>query len=364
MTKSKQPQNTESTPAGDEPLLSIENLHVEYLSLRGRVRAVDGVSFSIRPGEVIGLAGESGSGKSTIAQAILRILQPPAVITGGKILFKGHDVLSMSDDQLEKFRWQDVSMVFQSAMNALNPVMTVGDQIVDAIKAHDKSVSDRKARERAAEMLEIVGIEKNRIDSFPHQLSGGMRQRAVIAIALVLNPPLMIMDEPTTALDVVVQREIMAKIAELKERLGFSILFITHDLSLLVEISDRIAIMYAGQIIEMANARELFDTPLQPYTQGLMSSFPSLTGERVKLTGIQGSPPDMISPPSGCRFHPRCPKRMLMCDQVVPRFGEAQPSHFVACHLYPESRPEHYEPSQLDPHPQALALQNPERIVS
>jgi peptide/nickel transport system ATP-binding protein len=323
-------------PNAGAPLIRIEDLTVQYLSPRGPVRAVDGVSFDIRPGEVIGLAGESGSGKSTIAQAILRILQPPAVITGGKVIFEGKDVLDMSDDQLAGFRWRDVSMVFQSAMNALNPVMTIGEQIVDAIQAHEPMPA-RKARDRAAELLEIVGIEAARIDSYPHQLSGGMRQRAVIAIALALNPPLMIMDEPTTALDVVVQKEIMHTISRLKEELGFSILFITHDLSLLVEISDRIAIMYAGLIVELAEARELFEHPLHPYTHGLMSSFPALTGPRVKLKGIPGAPPDMVDPPQGCRFAPRCPKRFEPCG-IDPIFAEARPGHWVACHLYPESR--------------------------
>jgi peptide/nickel transport system ATP-binding protein len=224
-------------------------------------------------------------------------------------------------------------MVFQSAMNALNPVMKIGDQIVDTIQAHER-VSRREARDRAAELLRTVGIDTRRLTAYPHELSGGMRQRAVIAIALALNPPLMIMDEPTTALDVVVQKEIMEQIVDLKDRLGFSILFITHDLSLLVEFSTRIAIMYAGEIVELAAARELFDNPLHPYTQGLMTSFPSLTGPKHHLTGIPGSPPDMLRPPSGCRFHPRCAQVKPMHAQVVPRLREAAPGHYVACHLY------------------------------
>ena len=316
------------------PLLDVRDLQVEYLTSRGPVRAVDGVSFAIRPGEVFGLAGESGSGKSTVAHAITRILHPPAVISGGEIRFRDRDVLAMSDADLGRFRWREVSMVFQSAMNALNPVMTVGDQIVDTIVSHE-GVSRREARGRAAALLDVVGIESRRLDAYPHQLSGGMRQRAVIAIALALNPPLMIMDEPTTALDVVVQQEILQQIEELKDRFGFSILFITHDLSLLVEFSDRIAIMYAGQIVESAPARVLFDTPLHPYTQGLMSSFPALTGERQRLTGIPGSPPDMLHPPTGCRFHPRCAQVRPMHTRVVPILREAAPDHFVACHLYP-----------------------------
>lgn len=330
-----QAANTASRKSAGETLIQIENLKVEYLAGRGSVRAVDGVSLSIAKGEVVGLAGESGSGKSTIAQAIMRILQPPAVITGGRVMFGGKDVLQMSDRELKDFRWEKVSMVFQSAMNSLNPVMTIGDQIMDAIQVHRK-VSADKAREQAREMLRIVGIEPDRIDSYPHELSGGMRQRAVIAIALVLQPPLMIMDEPTTALDVVVQREILAKITELRNEFGFSILFITHDMSLLVEISDRIAIMYAGEIVEMGPSRDIFENPLHPYTQGLMASFPALTGPRKELQGIPGSPPDLISPPSGCRFHPRCPRRMEICDKVHPRLIEHTPGHFVACHLYPQ----------------------------
>ena len=366
--------NGKTAPTGHAPierevLLRIENLKVEYLAGRGSVRAVDGVSFTVGKGEVIGLAGESGCGKSTVAQAIMRILGPPAIITGGEVIFEGKDILSMSDREIRKFRWDSVSMVFQSAMNSLNPVSTIGDQIIDGIQAH-RRVSEAEARDMASELLEIVGIERERIDSYPHQLSGGMRQRAVIAIALALQPPLMIMDEPTTALDVVVQREILAKITELREKFGFSIIFITHDMSLLVEISDRIAIMYAGQIVELAQARELFDTPLHPYTEGLMASFPALTGPRRVLEGIPGSPPDLISPPSGCRFHPRCPKRMLICDKAMPKLGEEHPGHQVRCHLHEASRPDTYDPALLEPHPQTVmrekvrAGQNPERSVS
>jgi peptide/nickel transport system ATP-binding protein len=255
------------------------------------------------------------------------------LITGGQALFNGDDILDMDDRELEQFRWRDMSIVFQSAMNSLNPVMTVGEQIMDVIDAH-LHLPAKESRDRAAFLLDLVGIDTQRLTAYPHELSGGMRQRAVIAIALALNPQLMIMDEPTTALDVVVQREILQQIEELKEKMGFSILFITHDLSLLVEFSTRIAIMYAGEIVETAPAQELFSNPLHPYTQGLMNSFPSLSGPKVKLTGIPGAPPDMVKPPSGCRFHPRCALVKPMHTQVVPKLHEVSAGHFVACHLY------------------------------
>lgn len=315
-------------------LLDIHDLKVNYLTADGVVKAVDGVSFTIQPGEVVGLAGKSGSGKSTIAHAILRILHPPALITGGQALFEGLDILKMGETELEQFRWKKISIVFQSAMNALNPVMKIRDQITDVMLHH--GMSKAEAGRRAVELFDLVGIEPARLDAYPHQLSGGMRQRVVIAIALSLNPPLLMLDEPTTALDVVVQKDILAQITLLREKLGFSILFITHDLSLLVEISTHISIMYAGEIVEKAPARELFDYPGHPYTLGLINSFPSISGLKQKLSGIPGSPPNLINPPSGCKFHPRCARVLPICSQVDPVTKLISPNHSLACHLYDE----------------------------
>jgi len=312
-----------------EALVELQDLTVEYVLPTRRVRAVDNVSLTINRGETVGLAGESGCGKSTAAHAILQILRPPAAITGGRILFQGQDMVSMNTEELRKFRWRHVSLVFQSAMNVLNPVMRVGDQFVDMYKAHDR-VRRSEALARAGDLLELVGIDRKRVRSYPHELSGGMRQRVVIAMALALEPELIVMDEPTTALDVVVQREILQELEELKQRLGFAVLFITHDLSLLVEFSDRIAIMYAGEIVESAPSEALFRHPRHPYTSGLMSSFPPLTGPIVPLTGIAGAPPDLGKPPPGCRFHPRCSLAMPICRAEAPRLaGEV---HRTACH--------------------------------
>ena len=325
--------------SGSAPLLQIEDVVIEYMLREKRVRAVDGVSLDVYPGEIVGLAGESGCGKSTLAHAVMRIIKPPGEITSGRILFRGQDIVPLRGDQLRKFRWRNVSLVFQSAMNSLNPVMRVGDQFVDMLRAHEK-VNKRDALLRAEHLLELVGIDRDRVRAYPHELSGGMRQRVVIALALALNPELLVLDEPTTALDVVVQREILQQIEALQRDFGFAALFITHDLSLLVEFADRIAIMYAGDIVESAPSEQLFRNPQHPYTAGLMASFPPLTGTIERLTGIPGSPPDLANPPEGCRFHPRCPHctgedSFLYARQTQERpvLRQVGPGHMVACHL-------------------------------
>jgi peptide/nickel transport system ATP-binding protein len=324
-----------ATPTRTDALLELRGLAVEY----GTVRAVDGVDLVIRPGEIVGLAGESGSGKSTVANAAMQILRPPAHIVGGQVLFRGEDLVGKSAEELRRFRWRNVSMVFQSAMNALNPVMRVGDQFVDMMRAHER-ISKQRALVRAGELLALVGIDRRRVRAYPHELSGGMRQRVIIAMALALGPELIILDEPTTALDVVVQREILQQLEGLKRDFGFAVLFITHDLSLLLEFADRIAIMYAGEIVETAPAERLAANPQHPYTQGLLQSFPPLSGPRVRLSGIGGSPPDLGDPPAGCRFHPRCPECLpgrigLYTRQTTERpvLRETEPGHRVACHL-------------------------------
>jgi peptide/nickel transport system ATP-binding protein len=323
-----------SVLAPPETIVELRGLQVDY----GRLRAVDGVDLAIRTGEVLGLAGESGCGKSTVANAVMQILRPPARISGGSILFQGEDLVGLRREQLRRYRWRNVSMVFQSAMNALNPVMRVGDQFVDMMRAHER-VDRKRALTRAGALLETVGIDRRRVRAYPLELSGGMRQRVIIAMALALNPELLILDEPTTALDVVVQREILQQVAALKRDFGFAVLFITHDLSLLLEFADRIAIMYAGELVELADARTLHESPEHPYTRGLMASFPPLSGPLERLAGIPGSPPDLAAMPSGCRFHPRCP----LCVETEPLYGKQvserprlraiAADHLVACHL-------------------------------
>jgi peptide/nickel transport system ATP-binding protein len=326
------------------PLLEIKNLNVDYGLGDESVRAVRDVSLTIHRGEVVGLAGESGSGKSTLAYGVTRLLPPPGVVTGGTVTYHppsgdAYDVLSLSHAELRKFRWAETSIVFQGAMNSLNPVHKIDIQMMDAIKAHEPGLSKAARLDRAKEMLRLVGIAEDRLEAYPHQLSGGMRQRVMIGMALALQPQLVIMDEPTTALDVVMQRQILGQLVELRERLGFSVLFITHDLSLLVEFSDRIAIMYGGRIVEEAPSADIYRDPLHPYSLGLLRSFPALRGERRELAGIPGSPPDLRGMPSGCAFHPRCPKRFEPCDKQIPVLGKPDDhvgaARTVACWLHP-----------------------------
>ncbi|MFC8617253.1 ABC transporter ATP-binding protein [Micromonospora purpureochromogenes] len=330
-----------------DPVLEIRGLRVDYGLGDAAVHAVRDVDLTLHRGEVLGLAGESGSGKSTLAYGLTRLLPPPGVISGGEVIYhpvggEPVDVLSLSPARLRAFRWAETSIVFQGAMNSLNPVHKVSTQLLDVIKAHQPDTTAAARRDRALELLRLVGISADRLDSYPHQLSGGMRQRVMIAMALALEPQVVIMDEPTTALDVVMQRQILGQLAELRHRLGFAVLFITHDLSLLVEFSDRIAIMYGGRIVEQAPAAQLYRGALHPYTDGLLHSFPALRGPRRELTGIPGSPPDLRAMPTGCAFHPRCPRAFDPCDTRLPPLGppaDDQPGRAVACWLHPLAEP-------------------------
>src|SRR5580700_833488 len=308
------------------PVLDIKDLSIAYRTPGGDVRAASHVNLTINKGEVVGLCGESGSGKSTLAYGACRLLRPPAVITGGSVLYSGVrtgtvmpvDILRVPLRDLRAIRWRDVAIVFQSAMNALNPVLRVRDQIIDGMEAHLRLRKD-EAHEKAARLLDLVGIPRERLRSYPHELSGGMRQRVMIAMALAADPEV----------------DILAQIVELKDTLGFSVLFITHDMSLLLELCDRIAVMYAGRIVELGSAADLQNAAAHPYTQGLLRSFPSLHGARRELTGIPGSPPDLRDPPQGCPFIPRCGFALPSCVQVdmslIPVPGGRSPLHVTAC---------------------------------
>lgn len=351
------------TSVDTKTLLEVKNLSVDYSAASGAVHAVDKVSFILKRGEILGLAGESGCGKSTLAYAITRLLRPPAYITEGEVLYyppegrerspmiskltrsNGYadnsiDILQLGPAQLRRFRWNELSIVFQSAMNALNPVLSVGTQIMDVLKTHRPEMGPDQRKRRATDLLNLVGIASDRLKSYPHELSGGMRQRVVIAIALALNPELIVMDEPTTALDVVVQREILELISSLCRELSTALIFITHDLSLLLELADKVAIMYAGKMVEKATSKDLYLRPAHPYSYGLLNSFPNLHGPRRNMGGIPGSPPDLRAVPSGCAFNPRCPMVFAPCRNVVPplkqaRSGESgEDTQLVACHLY------------------------------
>jgi oligopeptide/dipeptide ABC transporter ATP-binding protein len=299
------------------PVLEVSGLSVDYLLDRGAVRAVDDVSFTVSRGEFLGIVGESGCGKSTLLFAVAQLLAPPAMIAAGSVTFDGANLVGLTDGQLSAIRWRDMSVVMQSAMNALNPVKTIGAQFKDVMQAHGRHTSE-DVTARSAEVLRMVGIDPVHLRSYPHQLSGGMRQRSMIAMAMLFTPDLVIMDEPTSALDVVAQRSLMVQIKELQQTFGFAVIFVTHDMSLISHFSDRLMVMYAGQVDEFGATRTIFDRPRHPYTQGLLEAFPSIRGPRVPLKGIPGNPPDLSAIPTGCRFHPRCPYALDRCAEVEP----------------------------------------------
>ncbi|MDF2543214.1 MAG: sugar transporter ATP-binding protein [Herbinix sp.] len=312
--------------------LEVKDLCVDYITENGgHIRAVDNVSFSIEEGKSLGLAGESGCGKSTIAFSLMRLHKPPALISGGSIKMNGQEILTMSEKELQKFRWEQVSMVFQSAMNCLNPVVTLEKQFYEIFKYHGITNSVKIARELSEELLTIVGIPGERLKDYPHQFSGGMRQRAVIAMALALKPSLLILDEPTTALDTVVQRDILHRVYDLQKKFNFSILFITHDISLMMEFCDTIAIMYAGKIVEQASAKKILYQPSHPYSYGLKKSFPSLQGKIEYMEGIPGSPLNLNCIPKGCRFQDRCFKSSEICFSQEPEKAFNN-KNFYYCH--------------------------------
>jgi len=324
------------TPRSRELVLQVSGLEVRYGSGPHALRALRGVDLDVPRHGVVGLAGESGSGKSTLAYAVTRLLRPPGEVTSGRVTFFERDgtptdVLALDDDELRRWRWEHVSIVFQAAMNALNPVNRLRHQILDVLEAHRPAMSPSERASRAEALMALVDLPTSRLDAYPHQLSGGQRQRAMIAMAMALDPECVILDEPTTALDVVVQREILSRLHDLQEQLGFATVFITHDLSLLLEIADTIAVFYAGRVVEQAPAERILTTPLHPYTRGLLRSFPSLVGERKELVGIPGSPPDLRALPKGCAFHPRCPFAEERCRTETPLLEPVGTDARVAC---------------------------------
>lgn len=326
----------------------MRDLKVHFKIRDGWVKAVDGVSFSIDRGETMGLVGESGCGKTTAAYAITQLLPPNGYIKAGKIVFKGRDLLKISkrkdgtldeyNDEIRKIRWTDISMIFQGAMNAFNPVFTIGDQIVEAIQLH-KDLDDEAARKRVKELFEFVGVPPDRIDNYPHEFSGGMKQRAMIAMALALSPSFIIADEPTTALDVITQDKILVEIRKLQTELNMAMMIITHDVSVVAETSDKIGVMYAGRMMEVGGTGAVFKNTAHPYTAGLLSSFPSIKGPKRRLDSIPGFPPDLANPPSGCPFHPRCQYAQDKCSKEIPKGIVVEDGHMSFCHFATELWP-------------------------
>ena len=359
-------------------LLEISDLRVYFHSVLGEYKVVDGVNLTVKHGEILGLAGESGCGKSTVVESIMRLIRPPGYIKSGSILFRprsqaefsqqtntassqkiavdtlsprqlsdGIDLVTLDKDSLQKTRWKYMSYIPQASMNSLNPIMRIDSQMVDVIQSHS-NYSREEALERAAEALKVAGLPERALQSYPHELSGGMKQRVIIAAAMTLNPQLIVADEPTTALDVNVQRAILEAIHNVREQTGAAIIFVSHDLAVHAELVDRVAIMYAGKIVEVDDVHKIFKKPLHPYSQRLFASIPSLGGPRERIEGILGQSPDRLNWPSGCRFHPRCPMALPECSQVEPPLVEVEAGHPVACHLYYETETRQIKPQSVE----------------
>ncbi len=312
-------------------MLEVRNLKTYFRTRAGYAHAVDDVSFTIQPGENLGLVGESGCGKTTAAKSIINLLPPNGQIMSGQITFNDRDLVKLTQAEMQTVRWKEISMISQSAMNSLDPVYRVGDQIIEAIQSHE-STGRSEALERSRELFRLVGIDPKRLNDYPHQFSGGMKQRSIIAMSLALNPGLIIADEPTTALDVIVQDQILRRISSLLESRGASMILITHDISVVAEMCDRVVVMYAGKVMELGHVIDVFKHPFHPYTLGLKNAFPSIHGAKQELISIPGSPPKLVNPPSGCRFAARCPFALPICREQEPTMAEVGPNHGAACH--------------------------------
>ena len=315
----------------EQSLLTIQDLCMIYKTRKGYVSAIDGVSFDLQKGETMGLVGESGCGKTSIAMTLLKLMPDNAVIKKGRILLDGEDLVPLTNDQMRHIRWKRISMVFQAAMNSLDPVYKVGDQIIEAMNQHEADLQPSEARARVEELFGLVGIDSKMLDRYPHEFSGGMRQRAVIAMALSCNPDLIIADEPTTALDVIVQDQVLRELRAVQEKLNMSMIYISHDIAVIAEVAEKIGVMYAGRLAELGSSTDIFKRPQHPYTVALMSAFPSIKGPKIRLLALGGEPPDLLFPPTGCRFHPRCERTTEQCSLEQPPMQWHQPNHFVAC---------------------------------
>ncbi len=317
--------------SNNENVLEVNDLVMHYTTQKGPVYAVDNVTFHVGKGESIGLVGESGCGKTSIAISLLKLLSNNGKILGGEIKINGEDVVPLNNKEMNRVRWRDISMVFQAAMNSLNPVYTVEEQILEAMREHMPHMSDQEMSQKIDQLFDLVGMDPELKSQYPHQYSGGMRQRAVIVMALSCDPDIIIADEPTTALDVIVQDAILKQIRDIQHELDMAMIYISHDVAVIAEVSDRVGVMYAGKLVEMASTENIFHNPLHPYTMGLMSSFPSIVGEKTELVTLPGEPPDLLDPPDACRFHPRCPYATEICRTEEPEFIEHEDGHYAAC---------------------------------